>query len=258
MAAYLIDNPPRTRQFRIPRRATPSGVVVVHTAESFPDETGPDTGAENVARFIENRDTPGSYHDLADSDSLMLLVPYEAEAFHDGTGSNPHSYGVSAATQAAKWAELGDEWVDATVRNMARGAARYARWIKKKHGIIIPARRITRAQSEARVPGFISHGERDPGRRTDPGKLFPWDKFLKYYSEEMNGSREDWWFDMATSEEVAELQKAVRDTLIRVNRETEPKNVRLADLLAQMETQQDRNTKMLVTINRKLDTLLKQ
>lgn len=186
MAAYLIENPPRTRQFRRPRRATPSGVVVVHTAESLPDETAPDTGAENVARFIANRSDFGSYHDLADSDSLIQLVPYDAEAFHDGTGSNPHSYGVSAATQAAKWPELSPEWTDATIRNMARGAARYARWIKREHGVDIPARRISLAESEARMPGFISHGERDPGRRTDPGRLFPWAKFLTYYAEELD------------------------------------------------------------------------
>lgn len=251
MAAYLIDNPPRIRQFRLPRRATPSGVVVVHTAESFPDETGPDAGAENVARFIRDRTNFGSYHDLADSDSLINLVPYDAEAFHDGTGSNPHSYGLSAATQAAKWPNLSPEWTDATVRNMARGAARYARWIKREHGITIPARRITRAQSEARVPGFISHGERDPGRRTDPGRFFPWEKFLTYYAEELGGTtREEWWFDMAaTDEQIAEFQDAVRDTLIRVDREAEPRNVRLADLLAQVERQQDR-------IEGKIDRLL--
>jgi hypothetical protein len=188
MAAYLEDHPPRIRQFRYPRRATPSGVVVVHTAESYPDEKGPDTGAESVARFIRDRTNPGSYHDLCDSDSTVDLVPYDAEAYHDGTGSNPHSYGVSAATQAAKWNSLGDDWVDATVRNMARAAARYARWIKAEYGVTIPARRITRAQSSDRVPGFISHGERDPGRRTDPGSTFPWKTFLAYYAAEMGGT----------------------------------------------------------------------
>lgn len=250
MAEYLIDNPPRIRQFRLPRRATPSGVVVVHTAESFPDEVGPDAGAENVARFIRDRTNFGSYHDLCDSDSIIHLVPYDAEAFHDGTGSNQHSYGVSAATQAAVWAKRSPEWRDATVRNMARASARYARWLKAHGGPAIPARRISRAQSETRAPGFISHAERDPARRSDPGAGFPWDDFLAYYAEEFgSASRKDWWFDMATTEEIAELQAAVRDTEIRVDREAEPRNVRLADLLAQLERQQDR-------IESKLDRLL--
>lgn len=201
MPVYLVENPPRIRQYRSPRRERPSGVVVVHTAESFPDEVGPDTGAENVARFIELRTNHGSYHDLVDSDSIIQMVRYSDEAFHDATGSNPHSYGVSAATQAAKWRELGDDWVDATVRNMARATARYATWLHEHYGIVIPARRITRAESEHRKPGFISHAERDPDRRTDPGRYFPWDDFLGYYADEMNGDdmptvREIWYDDM--------------------------------------------------------------
>jgi N-acetyl-anhydromuramyl-L-alanine amidase AmpD len=182
---YLEEHPPARRQFRSPRRARPSGVVVVHTAEATPDTIGTDGAAEAVARFIVRRSDPGSYHDLVDSDTIIQLVPYTAEAFHDGTGSNPHSYGVSAATQAAKWASLPEEWRDRCVQNMARAAARYARWLEAEHNITIPPRRISRAQSENRVPGFISHAERDPARRTDPGNAFPWRTFLRYYAAEL-------------------------------------------------------------------------
>lgn len=185
MTAYLIANPPRQRQMHRPRRATPSGVCVVHTAESAPDTAGADGGAEAVARFIQGRSDFGSYHDLADSDTIVNLVPYDAEAYHDGTGSNPHSYGVSAATQAARWPSLPQAWRRATVRNMAKAAARYARWVKAEHGITIPARRITRAESDARVPGFLSHAERDPSRRSDPGAAFPWATFLADYARFM-------------------------------------------------------------------------
>jgi hypothetical protein len=185
---YLEDYPPRIRQFRSPRRAKPSGVMVVHTAEWLPDWAGLDGAAEATADFIVRRTTYGSYHDLCDSDSIIQLVPYSAEAFHDGTGSNPHSYGVSAATQAAKWMAAPSTWRDLTVRNMAKASARYARWIRTEHGVIVPARRITRAQSEDRVPGFLSHAERDPDRRTDPGKSFPWSDFLAYYAAEMKAT----------------------------------------------------------------------
>jgi hypothetical protein len=188
---YLLDHPPATRQYRSPRRATPSGVVVVHTAESFPDERPPDTGAENVAAFIARRTNAGSYHDLVDSDSIIQLVRYSDEAFGDATGSNPHAYHVSAATQAAKWSQLGDDWVDATVRNMAAASARYARWLFAQRGILVPARRITRDDSERRVPGFISHALRDPDRRTDPGATFPWGDFITYYAAIMRGDLED-------------------------------------------------------------------
>jgi hypothetical protein len=179
---YLIDNPPAIRQYRSPRRAAPSGVIVVHTAESFPDENPPDRGAENVAAFIARRTNYGSYHDLVDSDSIIRMVRYTDEAFHDATGSNPHSYGVSAATQAARWPQLNDAWVDATVQNMALASAHYARWLFAERGVLIPARQITRDDSERRIPGFISHANRDPQRRTDPGRDFPWSDFLRRYA----------------------------------------------------------------------------
>lgn len=213
---YLESNPPRIRQFRRPRRAVPSGVVVVHTAESNPDEVGPDSGAESVARFIRDRTTYGSYHDLADSDGIVHLVPYDAEAYGDGTGSNPHAYHISAATQAAEWYDVSKEWRVDTVRNMAKATSIYAEWLKKTEGITIPARRISRAQSDARVPGFISHGERDPGRRSDPGKDFPWTLFLRFYDEFMTPQGKEW-DEMATEKEVQEaLKKVLYTTTIPV------------------------------------------
>jgi hypothetical protein len=178
MGAYLVDHPPARQQFLLPRRDDPSGVVVVHTAENLPDFVAFDGGAEAVANFIRTRTDAGSYHDLADSDSDINLVPYDAEAFHDATGSNPHSYGVSGATRADVWPLTPPEWRAGCVRNMARCAARYASWLKARSGIVIPAMRITRDQSSAGVPGFISHAERDPARRTDPGAGFPWSDFL--------------------------------------------------------------------------------
>lgn len=185
MTAYLIENPPRVRQFR-ERGTTPSGVVVVHTAESVPDTIGIDAGAEGVARFIQGRSDFGSYHDLCDSDSIVDLVPYGMQAYGDGTGSNPHAYHVSAATQADRWPNLPDEWKVATVRNMATAANRFRLYCEKHHGFTIPARRISRAESERRVEGFISHAERDPARRHDPGSGFLWDLFLETYDELAN------------------------------------------------------------------------
>lgn len=181
MTAYLVANPPRIRQYRRPRRQKASGVCVVHTAENLPDLDGVDGAAEAVAGFIVSRVDYGSYHDLCDSDSIVDLVPYDAEAYHDGTGSNPHSYGVSGATQAHRWPTLPLLRRRAIVRNMAKAAARYAAWLESTEGIVIPARRITREQSELLVPGFLAHGDRDPNRRTDPGKAFPWDYFLRCF-----------------------------------------------------------------------------
>ena len=178
MAAYLIDHPPVRSQFRSPRHEDPSGVVGVHTAENTPDYVAFDGGAEAVARFIQSRTDPGSYHTLADSDSILRMVDYDDEAFHDGTGTNRHSFGLSVATRADVWPLAPKRWRDGAVEQAAQGAADYARWIKAEHGIVIPAERITADEARNRRPGFVSHAQLDPTRRTDPGKDFPWSTFL--------------------------------------------------------------------------------
>lgn len=181
--AYLDRNPPARRQFRHPRRATASGVIVVHTAESTPDYVAFDGGAEAVARYIEVRSTPGSYHELVDSDSHIQLVEWTDEAFHDGTGTNPHSMGLSVATRADTWPLAPQRWRDGAVEQAAQRAAAYARWMHATYGVTIPPRRITADQARRRVPGFVTHGELDPGRRYDPGAGFPWDQFLARYAQ---------------------------------------------------------------------------
>lgn len=184
--AWLDTHTPNQQQFRCPRRERPSGVIGVHTAESFPDESGIDSGAENVAFFIQRRSNHGSYHDLCDSDSIIQLVEYRCVAYHIAThGLNEHSYGVSAATQAHRWDDLNPRWVAATIHNMARASARYAAWIKRHYGVTIPARRITLAQARNREPGFLAHADADPDRRSDPGQHFPWDMFLADYAVEI-------------------------------------------------------------------------
>lgn len=184
MTAYLITNRPRQRQFRA-RGRKPTGLIVVHTAESAPDEKGPDDGTLSVARFIRDRSTFGSYHWLADSDSRLLVVPLDQQAYGDGTGSNPYAVHISVATQAHRWPTVSKAWRDGAVKQLAAAAAESAKWLKKEHGITVPARRVSRSESSAGKAGFISHGERDPGRRTDPGKDFPWAAFLAEYGRLM-------------------------------------------------------------------------
>lgn len=182
MGFYLIDNPPARSQYRRPRRATERGVVVVHTAENAPDYVALDGGAEAVARFIRDRADAGSYHELADSDSSVPMVPDDAEAFGDGTGSNPWAWHLSVATRADAWPLAPQGWRDGAVEQAAQAAARYAHRLHARTGIVIPARRITRVESGAGASGFISHAERDPARRSDPGAEFPWAAFLARYA----------------------------------------------------------------------------
>jgi len=179
---YLQDHPPRRSQFRAKRRQKPSGVTVLHTAENVMDTVGVDTGAESVAAFIAGRSDPGSYHDLVDKDSALQLVPYESEAYHDGTGSNPHSLSISWAIPASAWPHLSPADRAALLRQGAVAFKRQQAWLRAQGRPLTPLRRISRAQSAAGVPGFITHGERDPDRRSDPGgrpDRFPWDEWFR-------------------------------------------------------------------------------
>ena len=182
MTAYLRSHPPARSQFRSPRRALVSGVIAIHTAENTPDFVAFDGGAEAVANFIQNRDTPGSYHDLVDSDSPIHLVDWADEAYHDGTGTNPHSLSVSIATRADVWPWAPQAWRDGAIDQAAQAAARQARWVKATTGIVVPAQRISAAQARNREPGFVAHAQLDPTRRTDPGEHFPWQQFLTLFA----------------------------------------------------------------------------
>lgn len=186
MEAWLRQNPPRRAQYRSGRRAKHTGLTVIHTAENMLDEIGDDSGAEGVAQFIRTRTTPGSYHDLVDSDSSIKLVRYSDEAYQDGTGSNPFAMSISFAVRAADWETMKPERRRALLVQGAKAFQRQQLWLAKNGKPTTPLRRITKAESDAGKAGFISHGERDPGRRSDPGRYFPWSEFFAIIREVMN------------------------------------------------------------------------
>ncbi|MCP3991883.1 MAG: N-acetylmuramoyl-L-alanine amidase [Actinomycetia bacterium] len=163
-----------------------SGAIVVHTAENNTDTSLPDGGAEAVAGFISRRrDAAGSYHSIVDSDSTVHVGHYEWEMFHDGTGGNRWSLGLSFACRASQWSTLPEAWFNGALRNGAVEAASMARWVQSTVGVAVPAERITAAEYRSAKPGFISHGELDPGRRSDPGVDFPWSEFLALFQAEI-------------------------------------------------------------------------
>lgn len=181
---YLDQHKPARSQFRLGRRATPKPVVVVHTAESG---TAP---AGNVAEFIRNRATPGSYHLLGDPTDIIQLVNFDHEAYHDGTGSNRWSTGISLAMNASEWTRWADPArLHALVDTAAQMAAIVARWHASEGRSMPAARLISKAQSEtADASGFISHAQRDPSRRSDPGPDFPWEQFFDRYRALIQGA----------------------------------------------------------------------
>jgi hypothetical protein len=164
----------------------PAGAVIdiigVHTAENPFDQMGQDTGAEGVAAFQSRTERPSSYHRIADRDSTVTCLPDEAVAFGIAN-RNRRSLHVSLALRAADWSDP-----DKAARaepTLRRAAAVVAAWCRRYD---IPPRRITRAQADAGVRGLLAHGDADPGRRSDPGVDFPWDRFLTLIRQLLAGA----------------------------------------------------------------------
>ena len=181
---YLEDNPPNRSQFRVGRREPVKPVIVVHTAESGTDLSGPDPKAEAVANFIRTRTTAGSYHLIGDADSIIQLIRFDNEAFQDRTGSNRWAIGISLAMNAADWPDLPSARRDQLVSTAGQMAAIAAEWLEAR-GLGPPQPRLlTKTESDrAGASGFISHARRDPTRRTDPGAGFPWTAFFQKYQQ---------------------------------------------------------------------------
>ena len=184
---FLVKHQPLTPQFRRSRRAEVSGAIVVHVSDGPPDLILPDAGAEGVASWIAQRPGPGSYHTMVDSDSIIHLVPFQWEAYGEATGGNRWALHLSIACRADGWADYPPEWVDSAIRNAAAAAWEMSKYVHSITGEYVPERRITSAEYRAGVPGFISHARVDPGRRTDPGRNFPWEMFFRYYRQASQG-----------------------------------------------------------------------
>ena len=169
MGYYLFDNPPAIQQFHNPRRGKWTGGVLVHTAENVMDDVGPDTGAENIAAYIVRRNTYGSYHVLADSDSVIELLPPTAVAFHCAAdGYNSTTVGVSYACRTVDL-HPDSEWTKKATRNIATVLVR---WWQDAGFDPLAARFIPAPETRVRL-GLSTHGEAQPADRSDAWTRHP-------------------------------------------------------------------------------------
>lgn len=214
MATYFEKHKPRLHQWqavRDPNKVAPfheaTGTIVVHTFEA-PVSRGVKWAADLL---VGRTDRQASYHCLAGPDSprdVLPLVPWSGAAWHE-THSNRWSIGISMVTHADAWSKITAIQRDNLVASAAYASYLAAAWLKQHRGITVPAARITRAQAMNGRPGFIGHGEMDPGRRSDPGAGFPWQKFLTTYAALMAGTDNEGGPLVATDAEIAKIAYAV-------------------------------------------------
>ena len=213
---FLIDNPNRRyKQYTYPRRGGgyTAPQIVLHTYEA------PYTRSLlAAATWLTTRDTPGSYHALAGARStkdVLQLAPWSYETWHS-VPSNNWSIGISAVTYASAWNKIPRQARENLVKSMAYAAANAAKWLEKHHGRVVKPRLLTRAQAMRKESGFVYHATMDPGRRTDPGRDFPWGMFIAEFKRLMrNGGssapqtpKKKEWDEMATKKEVQAAAKA--------------------------------------------------
>ena len=164
MGYYLLDHPPRSRQFFPSRANTPTWAVSVHTSEG---PAGPGA-AVNLARFISQRSDPGSYAVVVDSETTVQLVPPDYTTFSvAASGYNSRTYAVCIAGRSADLSSS-DPYTIAAVGNAGAVIARL--W--QSLGIGPDAAAWIGTAALERV-GLFCHGDVQPWDRTDAWSIHP-------------------------------------------------------------------------------------
>lgn len=220
MSTYFERNRQRLQQWRAQRRERTAPQVTLHTYEAPAGRT-----AAAGAKFLTERTNHGSYHWLSDAHGNSIhLAPWSSVTYHS-IPNNEWSVGLSMMAEAAAWGRISATQRRHLINGLALGAHKFSRWCVSQGIGAVPARRINRAQAMRREGGFVTHGDMDPGRRTDPGAGFPWDEFFTEYRRlEGGGSTNTGGFLMSlSSNEQKALLNDVRDIKSTLSSRNGPK-----------------------------------
>ena len=164
MSYYLLDHPPRSRQFHTTRANPPTWAVSLHTSEG----PGGPGAAVNLARFISTRPDPGSYGTVVDSEAVVELVPPDYTTFSVATPNyNSRTFAVCIAGRSADLSSS-DPYTIAAIGNAGAVIARL--W--QSLGIGPDAAAWVGTAALERV-GLFCHGDVQPWDRTDAWSIHP-------------------------------------------------------------------------------------
>jgi hypothetical protein len=164
MGFYLLDNPPRSRQFYPTRTSAPTYAVGVHTSEG---PTGPGS-ARGLAGFIARRSDPGSYACIVDAEETIYMVPPEFTTFSvSASGYNSRTWHVCLAGRSA---DLSPD--DPNTLAMIARAGLAIREMWNVQSIPLSAAQWIGTDALTR-PGLFCHGDVQPWDRSDAWSLHP-------------------------------------------------------------------------------------
>ena len=152
--------------------------IVLHVTAGAQDlgMVGTDNSAANTIRYGQTTTRAASWHAISDTDSAIYCLPDTYTAFHV-RNYNAHTLGLEICNADARWDNKPEAWIDATLRNSADICRNWAR----KYGLpltLVDKRGVDSAIANGRKFGFTYHSYLDPSRRVDPGRTFPWHRFI--------------------------------------------------------------------------------
>jgi len=159
MGYFLLDNPPASRQFHAGRPNGLSGGVVIHTTEGV----GGDDSAENTARYIARRPSPGSYHMIVDTNSSVAMIPDDHVAFGVAvSGYNSRCWMISIAARSA---DLNPDSPETQTEIDRMGYEIVEFW--RRNGIDPMSAAQFIGEDVKDRPGLAHHGDIQPADRSD-------------------------------------------------------------------------------------------
>lgn len=190
VAANVLD---WTRRFTFgkPRPAHQIKNIIIHVTVNAPG-----TPAENVANYQISSQS-GSYHELTDT-TVKHLIENTDDWLTWSSGNYGNDIGLHRSF-VMRGTETRAQWLQ--YDNMLREAAkRDAEWCRKYN---IPPVKLTAADLKAGKKGFAGHLETGQAwggtSHVDPGTGFPWDVYLGYVRDYLNGTPQEKEGDVLTT-----------------------------------------------------------
>jgi hypothetical protein len=146
--------------------------IVIHSTEGSETPTAAEDGNAYDARRTDETST----HVFADSNTVVQEINSGDRAWAARTVANNRGYQVELCGKAAQSIV---QWKDAASLPELELAAKHCAYVAHAYGI--PPRWCTKADVDARRPGFMTHAmvtEWIEGTHTDPGANFPFAWFL--------------------------------------------------------------------------------